>query len=410
MSDSHCSPFIRNPLRQSGKFYVTLVLTCCALSLHANDNSDAAEEGSWERNLQLMFHRDQPRNFARTFEDFDDYLDSNDGFFTQLGSTLFYQRASETLTDRNDELNLVVDFGGAWEPGFGSGGKRGALTWWVRGGRPIGDPKDADLSKDIGSLLGINSASDDNELYVRELFWVQQLGQRFGFSVGQVDSTYRYDFNVVANDERYNFIASPLTNSASIPFPDPSPSADIFWFINDQAIFRAGLHSTVCEKGEWCLDKLDSDQWFSPAELTISPVFDSLGQGNYRFLVYFTETGENNGGGWSLSFDQQMGRFTPFMRLSAGDKDVVEFERFLSLGIAIDYPFGRPWDQAGIGFATGKPSDPLLRDETNIELYWRFHLNPFVAITPDLQWVIDPAKNPVDDRIFVAGVRLQLDF
>jgi carbohydrate-selective porin OprB len=33
-----------------------------------------------------------------------------------------------------------------------------------------------------------------------------------------------------------------------------------------------------------------------------------------------------------------------------------------------------------------------------------------VAVTPDLQWVIDPAENPVDDRIFVAGLRLQLDF
>lgn len=410
MSDSHGRPFKRNPFGHSGKLCVTLVLTCCALSIHADDDSGAAEESRWERNAQLMFHRDQPRYFARTFVDFVDYLDSNDGFFTQLGSTLFYQHASETLTDRNDELNLVVDFGGAWEPGFGSGGNRGALTWWVRGGRAVGDPEDADLSKDIGSLLGINSASDDNKLYVRELFWVQQLGQRFGFSVGQVDATYRYDFNAVANDERYHFIASPLTNSQSIPFPDPSPSADIFWSINDRAIFRVGLYSTVCEKGTWCLDKLESDQWFSPAELTVSPVFDSLGQGNYRFLAYYTETGENKGGGWSLSFDQQMGRFTPFMRLSAGDKDISEFERFFSLGIGIDYPFGRSWDQAGIGFATGKPSNSLLPDETNIELYWRFQLNPFVAITPDLQWIIDPAKNPVDDRIFVAGARLQLDF
>ena len=410
MSDRHARPFLRNAFGRSGKCCVTLALTCFLLSTHADEDSGAAAKSRWERNSQLMFQRDQPRYFARTFEDFDDYLDSNNGFFTQLGSTLIYQRASETLTGRNDELNLVADFAGGWEPGFSTGGNRGALTWWVRGGRAVGDPEEADLSRDIGSLLGINGASDDNELYVRELFWAQTLGQRFGFSLGQVDTTYRYDFNSVANDERYYFIASPLTNSQSIPFPNPGPSADIFWSINEQAIFRAGLHSTACEKGSWCLDRLASDQWFLPAELTVSPVFDGLGQGNYRFLAYYTETGKNKGGGWSLSFDQQIGRFTPFMRLSASNKEISDFERFFSLGVGIDHPFGRPRDQAGIGFATGKTGDPLLRDETNIELYWRFQLNPFVAVTPDLQWVIDPAENPVDDRVFVAGIRLQLDF
>jgi porin len=410
MSASRSRSFRRDPFRGLGRACVLLVITGCAWSAQADEGPATAGESRWDSNVELMFHRDEPRNFARTFLEFDDYLDSNDGLFTQLGTTLFYQHASDSLTDRNDELNLVFDFGGAWEPRFGSGANRGALTWWVRGGRPVGDPRDSDLSKDIGSLLGINDSRDDKELYVRELFWVQQLSKGFGFTIGQVDATYRYDFNAVANDERYYFIAAPLNNSQSIPFPDPSPSADILWSITDGALFRAGIYSTVCEKGSWCLDKLESDKWFSPAELTVSPFFDGLGQGNYRFLAYYTETGEQKGGGWSMSFDQQIGRFTPFMRLSSGDKEITAIERFFSLGVGLDKPFGRPWDQAGIGYSTGKPSDPLLRDETLIELYWRFQLNPFVAVTPDLQWVIDPAENPVDDRIFVAGLRLQLDF
>jgi len=376
----------------------------------AQTDAEAQGETVWQSNTRLMFHRDGPRRFARTFDDLDDYLDSNNGFITQLGSTLFYQHASDSLTDRNDQMDLIVDFGGAWEPGFGSGDNRGALTWWVRGGRAVGDPRDSDLANDIGSILGVNAAHEDNEFYVRELFWAQGLNKGFGFTVGWVDSTYRYDFNEVANDERYYFIATPLTNSQSVPFPDPSPSLDVLWDIGGKGRLQAGIYSTACEKGEWCLDELQSDKWFSPVELTLSPNFEGLGQGNYRLLVYYTETPSNKGGGWSLSIDQQIGRFTPFMRLSAGDKDITEVERFFSLGVGIEQPFGRVWDQAGIGFASGKPSDPALRDETVVELYWRFQLNPFVAITPDLQWVLDPAKNPANDRIFVAGVRLQLDF
>ena len=64
----------------------------------------------------------------------------------------------------------------------------------------------------------------------------------------------------------------------------------------------------------------------------------------------------------------------------------------------------------GIGFARGKPSDPLRRTESLIEVYWRLQLNPFVSITPDVQLVVDPADNPDEDRIWVVGARLQFDF
>ena len=56
------------------------------------------------------------------------------------------------------------------------------------------------------------------------------------------------------------------------------------------------------------------------------------------------------------------------------------------------------------------PSDNSLRKEAIIEVFYRILINNFVTVTPDLQFIIDPANNPTKDRITVVGLRLQLDF
>jgi hypothetical protein len=74
--------------------------------------------------------------FARVPEDFQEYLDAGDGFYTQPSVTTIWQTASSSLTDRSSLLNITYDFGGARQVLDGSK-NRGGFTWWVRGGTPI---------------------------------------------------------------------------------------------------------------------------------------------------------------------------------------------------------------------------------------------------------------------------------
>jgi len=368
-----------------------------------------ADESVWSRNARLMFKRDKPRIFARSPEDFLEYLDAGDGFYTQLSVTTIWQGASSSLTDRDDLLNVTYDFGGAWQV-LDAPASRGGFTWWVRGGMPVGAPRDADLSNAIGSVQGINGSLEHDAVELRELQWVHGNGRNFRYSVGRIDPSFRYDFNAVANSEREQFIALPLNNSSSIPFPDPGVAADLFWEPETGINVHAGVYQTNCQNNNLCVDDLSSREWFAPIELLLKTSFGDLGNGNYRFLGYAKESGGEQGNGFSLSFDQQIGRITPFLRWSSGDRNVTEFSRSASLGIGIAQPFGRIHDEIGLGWAKVMPSDAALRDEQIIELYWRFYVNPFVTLTPDLQVVIDPAKNPGENRVTVAGLRLQLDF
>jgi porin len=66
----------------------------------------------------------------------------------------------------------------------------------------------------------------------------------------------------------------------------------------------------------------------------------------------------------------------------------------------------------GIGLNWSRPSDtavaPGLDDQYTAELFYRIQLSQSLAITPDIQLIIDPALNPDDDSIFVAGLRVRL--
>ena len=44
------------------------------------------------------------------------------------------------------------------------------------------------------------------------------------------------------------------------------------------------------------------------------------------------------------------------------------------------------------------------------QLFYRVGIVNSVSITPDLQFVFDPANNPEDGVVFVPGIRLLLDF
>jgi porin len=50
----------------------------------------------------------------------------------------------------------------------------------------------------------------------------------------------------------------------------------------------------------------------------------------------------------------------------------------------------------------------LLDDQYTAELFYRLQLTYNLAITPDVQLIIDPALNPDENRTWVFGLRARL--
>ena len=67
-------------------------------------------------------------------------------------------------------------------------------------------------------------------------------------------------------------------------------------------------------------------------------------------------------------------------------------------------------DVAGVGISFGKPADGTLRDQFTSEAFYRFQLTQFLAVTPDVQLIGNPALDPSEDVLALFGIRLRAAF
>jgi porin len=67
--------------------------------------------------------------------------------------------------------------------------------------------------------------------------------------------------------------------------------------------------------------------------------------------------------------------------------------------------------QLGFGVNWGQPNDALFGpddDQYAFEVYYRIQVTKELAITPDVQLLLDPAQNPEEDSIWVFGLRARI--
>ncbi len=65
----------------------------------------------------------------------------------------------------------------------------------------------------------------------------------------------------------------------------------------------------------------------------------------------------------------------------------------------------------GLGLNWGQPNEntwlPGLPDQYTAELFYRWQVSKAIAVTPDLQYIKNPALNAETDSLWVLGLRLR---
>ena len=71
-------------------------------------------------------------------------------------------------------------------------------------------------------------------------------------------------------------------------------------------------------------------------------------------------------------------------------------------------------DLLGFGLNWGEPNEDTfgtgLSDQYTLELFYRLQIAQRLAVTPNVQLLIDPAENPESDQIWVFGLRARIAF
>jgi porin len=156
----------------------------------------------------------------------------------------------------------------------------------------------------------------------------------------------------------------------------------------------------------------DDAEYFSYAEIGATSSQDRIYLDNIHATLWHSDARQDAGvpEGWGVAFTAQefvCDKWLPFFRFGYADGDAALMQTTFSTGLG----FHREnRDVFGIGVSWGTPADGNLRDQFTSEAFYRFQLTQFLAVTPDMQLIVDPALNPNVDVLAFFGIRLRAAF
>ncbi len=271
-------------------------------------------------------------------------------------------------------------------------------------------PWAADMHDDVKD---INGSSRDHLLtaWYRHTFTLRQ-DSSLDATVGIIDATDYLDDNAYSNDEYTQFMNEALVNGPNAFLPSYDTGGMLGWNTGPWSL--RGVIMKVNENDD------GNDYTFYGAQLGYT-LQSELGEGNYRVLVDRTSKDFHDNNGKSgqtrasvlFSFDQQLGDIVgAFLRIGwQDDGAAVHYDAIGSGGINISgVPWKRPDDTIGLGYAYLHGGNMEVRQSQVAEVYYRFVLNDYLALSADIQYLKDDLRNQEDPAGFLYGLRLVAEF
>ena len=322
--------------------------------------------------------------------------------------------------DDNAASGMVRVFG-SWDL-VGRGTKNtGALVYKIEHRHSYTDLSPQGFGFDQGYIGLIEPPFSDQGTRWTNLYWRQRLNEgRATITAGLLDAT---DYlNVYA-------LASPWTGFMNFAFSTGSAS---MFIPNDAAFGVAGgamltdnlfliggivnAWTDSTDPFETVGDFFSENEYFSSIELGWTRSQGRIYQDNMHLTLWHVDESipAETPGGWGMAFNYSRSldeeRWMPFIRGGYADEGGTLLQKSLSLGLGYNAFGGR--DQLGVAINWGEPNEdsfgPDLENQFVFETYYRWQLTEQFAITPDIQYLKDPALNPEYDSLWVFGLRARL--
>ena len=313
----------------------------------------------------------------------------------------------------------MVRLFGSWDL-VGRGTKNtGALVYKLEHRHSYTDVSVKDFGFDQGYVGLIEPPFSDQGTRWTNLYWRQRLNEgRATIVAGMLDVT---DFvDVYA-------LASPWTGFMNFAFSTGSAS---MFVPNDAAFGLAGgamlnnnmfLIGSLANAYTYSTDPFDTvgdffseNEYFSSIELGWTRSQGRICQDNMHVTLWHVDESlpAETPGGWGVAFNYSRSlndeKLMPFIRGGYADEGGTLLQKSLSFGLG----YNIKGDQLGVAANWGQPNEdsfgPDLDNQMVFEAYYRWQLTEQFAITPDIQYLIDPALNTEHDSLWVFGLRGRL--
>jgi len=117
--------------------------------------------------------------------------------------------------------------------------------------------------------------------------------------------------------------------------------------------------------------------------------------------------GTDDGYGYNLSVSRLLGQWLPFVRGGYSKDAGTLFEKSLSTGTGY-LGLGGEGNKLGVGINWSEVDGS--DDQYTSEIFYLIQVTPSFEITPDIQWIKNPALNPDESSLTVLGLRARAVF
>ena len=370
-----------------------------------------------ENQLRNDAEIDRPTIFEHWF-DWKAELAEKHGLSFSIDYSAVYLGASESPGDDRASSGMVRFFG-SWDL-VGRGTKNtGAFVWKVEHRHAYTDVAPSGFGFNLGYVGLFEPPFSDQGLRWTNFFWRQRWKEgKVTVLAGFLDATDYVDVYSLASPWTgfLNFAFS--TGSQTIPVPnDAALGVAAGAMLTDNLFLIGGLVDSNADPTEFWqgFDTFfNNNEYFKSIEIGWTASQDRIYLDNVHLTLWHAdervEGATPSGWGANISWTKHVGgRWLPFVRAGWADDGGSLMQKSVSVGFGYQKNPGK--NLLGFGLNWGEPSEstwvPGLDDQDTAELFYRWQVSKAIAITPDVEYLINPALNPDTDSIWVLGLRVR---
>lgn len=289
--------------------------------------------------------------------------------------------------------------------------------------RPVGtDLAPLQAGMGAGSLIPTAATYGDFSMGITQAYVRQNLfNNKFQYTVGKIFAPNFIDAYPFFDDNR-QFLSQAFSTSPTIASPLRGFGAVAAWYPTDSGLYiKPGMFTTHSDDtGSTIGDFFNKNEHFYMLEAgwsglarTGTPIQAraALDADNVHLTTWYRDPQEGGLGrskGVAFNANQTIGgNMMWFLRAGWSEGWLIDRSAAVGLGWR---PFQQYSDLVGAAIGWSRPTDQRLRDQSTLELFYRYHVTPNFAVTSDVQLQQHPTLNPSKDSLWVFSLRGRLVF
>lgn len=273
-----------------------------------------------------------------------------------------------------------------------------------------------------GSITATAATWGEFDLGITQAYLRQNLlDGRIQYTIGKIFAPNYVNAYPFFDDNR-QFLNQNFTTSPTIPVPLRGFGMAGAVYPTDGGLYiSGGMYTPYSSDTGWTIDDFfERNQYFYNVEIGWTSLANTgvplqargaMDANNFHITPWYRdELDDGTPEAYGVAFNANyLLQDNVMMFVRGGLSHGWVIDRNLALGFGVQPAKARS-DLFGVALGWATPHSEFLPAQYTAELFYRYQLTPQLAITPDAQFIMNPALNPTEDVLWAFGLRSRLTF